>query len=445
MNLLRFLGDGIVIEEGTWGQEMLAEIQPILLAILSLVGAVAVGYAIFLGASLAKAEDESRRRQAKSRITKTLAGLFIIVILCTTMMIPGPDETTFLSNILTGTVNRVHYRIETVNFEMGKPMQIILYRNGKRVDGGSNAAQSGARNTENTKFNNRTAHANLSQPSGGASFTVEDPGDAGISIESNGVITAQGPGSGTIRIRYESDGSGRVTTFYQTIYIRRENQPPPPPERPVDLPPPGFDLPPSGGAPPGSTGKSLQDFLNLAASFIGRSGYTQVMPEGVPNRNTVNYLSHHFIEGERVDMAIRYFDCSSFTNFLFASVDVQIGTDTGAQKTSTQARRVQKKDLQPGDLVGWRVTDVNGVGSGHVGIYLGNVGPVKEFGTFGKEISGEHMYIHCSGTEADNKNDAPGYFWSNWKKSTYRRGVVYGTININRTGFFAARPYRFPS
>jgi len=55
----------------------------VLTIIFSVVGALAVAYAIFLGVMLAKAESESKRKEAKSRIGKTLAGLFIIVILMT--------------------------------------------------------------------------------------------------------------------------------------------------------------------------------------------------------------------------------------------------------------------------------------------------------------------------------------------------------------------------
>jgi hypothetical protein len=72
--MLRFLGSN-------WATELIENLQPVLIGIFAVVGSVATGYAIFLGASLAKAEDESKRQQAKSRIVKTLIGLFIVLVL----------------------------------------------------------------------------------------------------------------------------------------------------------------------------------------------------------------------------------------------------------------------------------------------------------------------------------------------------------------------------
>jgi len=72
--MLKFLAE-------TWGQKLVLDMQPFVLAIFAVIGSVATGYAIFLGTMLAKAEDESKRQQAKSRIVKTVVGLFILFFL----------------------------------------------------------------------------------------------------------------------------------------------------------------------------------------------------------------------------------------------------------------------------------------------------------------------------------------------------------------------------
>jgi len=72
-----------------WALNLIDEIGIYLIVLFSVVGAAAVGYAIYLGILLAKAEDEGKRKEAKSRIIKTVSGLFIIVILTTTLFNPA--------------------------------------------------------------------------------------------------------------------------------------------------------------------------------------------------------------------------------------------------------------------------------------------------------------------------------------------------------------------
>jgi len=73
-------------------EEFRDDLLPYLVVIFALVAAASVGYAIFLGLQLAKAEDEGKRKQAKKRIMSTLAGLFIVVILFTTLMVWDPGD-----------------------------------------------------------------------------------------------------------------------------------------------------------------------------------------------------------------------------------------------------------------------------------------------------------------------------------------------------------------
>ena len=77
----------MVMFDGTWGTPLQEGLLIILSVVFAIIGAVAVGYAIYLGIMLAKAGDESKRQQAKSRMMKTFAGLFIVVILFTTLQV----------------------------------------------------------------------------------------------------------------------------------------------------------------------------------------------------------------------------------------------------------------------------------------------------------------------------------------------------------------------
>jgi len=72
-----------------WTIPLQQELVIILMILFALVGAAGVGYAIFLGIMLAKAEDEGKRKQAKKRMLSTVAGLLIIVIL--TMLVVQYD------------------------------------------------------------------------------------------------------------------------------------------------------------------------------------------------------------------------------------------------------------------------------------------------------------------------------------------------------------------
>ena len=69
-----------------WATELVWDLQIYLIVLFSVVGSAATAYAIFLGTLLAKAEDEGKRKEAKSRIFKTIAGLFIIVILASSFV-----------------------------------------------------------------------------------------------------------------------------------------------------------------------------------------------------------------------------------------------------------------------------------------------------------------------------------------------------------------------
>lgn len=67
-------------------------LRPYLLIFFALVGSVALGYAIYLGFLLARAEDNEKRKKAKKRILMTLSSLMIVIILATIFIDWDPGE-----------------------------------------------------------------------------------------------------------------------------------------------------------------------------------------------------------------------------------------------------------------------------------------------------------------------------------------------------------------
>jgi len=63
-----------------------------------------------------------------------------------------------------------------------------------------------------------------------------------------------------------------------------------------------------------------------------------------------------------------WFDCSSFTKYVFASQGISLKWGTAAQ--SKQGKYVAKKNLQKGDLIFFSVSTPGKIN--HVGIYMGN-------------------------------------------------------------------------
>lgn len=96
-----------------------------------------------------------------------------------------------------------------------------------------------------------------------------------------------------------------------------------------------------------STSKSNK-VINLAESFIGRVSYDY------GTRNPSQLI----------------FDCSSFTQFIFRKVGVELKWGTSQQKY--QGRAVSKGNLQKGDLVFFDTIGSNNKVINHVGIYKGS-------------------------------------------------------------------------
>ncbi len=64
-----------------WVVELFKYLSPILYAILAVVGAAGVIYSIVLGVNLAKAEDQSKRDEAKKRLITTVIAVAVTVVL----------------------------------------------------------------------------------------------------------------------------------------------------------------------------------------------------------------------------------------------------------------------------------------------------------------------------------------------------------------------------
>lgn len=79
-NYFWLLGETIT-SVGEWGEPLQTGMLQILGYIFSILTAVSVFYALFLAVKLATATDDAKRKQAKSRVTKTIASIIIILIL----------------------------------------------------------------------------------------------------------------------------------------------------------------------------------------------------------------------------------------------------------------------------------------------------------------------------------------------------------------------------
>ena len=64
-----------------WVANLFDYLSPILYAIMAVVGAAGAVYAIVLGVNLARAEDQSKRDEAKKRLITTLIAIAITVAL----------------------------------------------------------------------------------------------------------------------------------------------------------------------------------------------------------------------------------------------------------------------------------------------------------------------------------------------------------------------------
>lgn len=67
--------------ELSWVGQLFEYLYPILYAILAVVGAAGVIYAVVLGINLAKAEDQSKRDEAKKRMITTIIAVAVTLVL----------------------------------------------------------------------------------------------------------------------------------------------------------------------------------------------------------------------------------------------------------------------------------------------------------------------------------------------------------------------------
>lgn len=99
--------------------------------------------------------------------------------------------------------------------------------------------------------------------------------------------------------------------------------------------------------------------------------------------------------GAPMSAAPRYFDCSSFTKYVYAKYGINLPRVSAAQ--AKVGKYVPKSQLRKGDLVYFRVPS-RGKGVGHVAIYIGNGYMLGTYGAGGVKVSKingywERMYL----------------------------------------------------
>ena len=65
----------------SWVKDLFSALTPILWAIMAFVGAAGIIYSVVLGVNLAKAEDQSKRDEAKKRLITTIVAVGVVVVL----------------------------------------------------------------------------------------------------------------------------------------------------------------------------------------------------------------------------------------------------------------------------------------------------------------------------------------------------------------------------
>ncbi|TCN01379.1 cell wall-associated NlpC family hydrolase [Paenibacillus sp. BK033] len=159
-----------------------------------------------------------------------------------------------------------------------------------------------------------------------------------------------------------------------------------------------------------NTFKSLKKLMTFSlVATIAASAFTLATTTNHANAATEktlalisegkNYLGVPYKYGAPVGITYA-FDCSSFTKFMFAGLDVNLPRTAAEQ--ATVGKKVPKTELSTGDLVFFRT---NGISISHVAIYAGS-----------KKI------LHSSTSQGVTVSDMTSSYWSN-KYVTARRVV----------------------
>ena len=64
-----------------WVDDLFTYLYPVLYAILAVVGAAGIIYAVYLGINLARADDQTKRDEAKKRLVYTLVAVAVVLVL----------------------------------------------------------------------------------------------------------------------------------------------------------------------------------------------------------------------------------------------------------------------------------------------------------------------------------------------------------------------------
>ncbi|GGA40341.1 C40 family peptidase [Paenibacillus physcomitrellae] len=138
----------------------------------------------------------------------------------------------------------------------------------------------------------------------------------------------------------------------------------------------------------------------IFAPFPGRLADDRVIPGRTPRFHIQSNVDvNQLISFAKTFMGTKYvfgsddyedtgtFDCSSFTQHVFAKFNIQI--PRVAKDQANTGTPVKKSELQPGDLVFFTVPGrfQNDKIAGHVGIYIGNGSFIHTYGDPGVQIS----------------------------------------------------------
>lgn len=87
MNLMGFMSTlgawskDVFTGEWEWVTQLFDVLYPLLYTIMALTAAAGMVYAVYLGINLAKAEDQSKRDEAKKRLITTVIAVAVVIVL----------------------------------------------------------------------------------------------------------------------------------------------------------------------------------------------------------------------------------------------------------------------------------------------------------------------------------------------------------------------------
>lgn len=121
--------------------------------------------------------------------------------------------------------------------------------------------------------------------------------------------------------------------------------------------------------------KGRTGYISSSSKYTNYKGNSFTSVSSTATSSQIINLAENYIGRVSYDFGIRnpsrlIFDCSSFTQFIFRKVGVELKWGTSEQKY--QGKAVSKSNLRKGDLVFFDTVGSNNRVINHVGIYKGN-------------------------------------------------------------------------